>query len=124
MPEEIQITQEQWEAMLAKQVAKQAAKTPTRATISAAKPMREKSFTCQHYFALGQSDADSLYKSRSPETYVVLHFYMREGETFQGLQNDAKNYQQMFQHCKFIVHDHPWNEPCKPAPKFNKCKEI
>jgi hypothetical protein len=105
MPDEIKFSQEQWDEMLAKQIAKQTVK-PTRATVAASKPYHEKSFVSMHYNAAGVSDSDTTYNSRDPKTYVVLHFYMRPGDTFQALQNDARNYQASFNDCKLIVHSH------------------
>ena len=125
MADELQITTEQWDLMLAKQMAKQkvAAKT-TRSTVSAKKPGPEKSFVSTHYLASGQSDADTQYKTRDPQTYVVLHFYLRDGDSFQPLCKDARDYAQMFPHSKIIAHDHSFDQPCSPSPKQQKCREV
>lgn len=113
-----------WEEMLAKQLAKQKAKVPTRATTQARKPLPEKSFVSMNYMAAGQSDWDTQYKKRDPDIYVVLHFYLRTGDTFPALQKDARNYAQYFPHSKIIAHDHSWDSPCSGAVNLRKCKEV
>ena len=123
MPDEIQISAEKWQELLDAQIAKTAQK-PTRATVPSTKPYAEKSFVSVHYTAAGQSDADSTYKNRNEKIYVVAHFYMRPGDTWQAVTRDALNYFHTFPDCKLIVHDHAWNEPCSPAPKLRKCREL
>jgi len=124
MPEELKITPEQWEEMLRLQMQKQQPKAPTRTTHEASKPYKEKSFVSVHYDAAGSKDNDSAYSTRDASVYVVLHFYLRDGDTWPALLRDARDYAQTFHHSKIIVHDHAWNEPCSPAPKLKKCKEV
>ena len=127
VPDEIQMTQEQWDALLSAQVAKTEQKKttvkPNRAK-PAAKPYAEKSFVSVHYTANGQGDIDTIYSNRDALTYVVLHFYLRDGDTWSALLKDSRDYASMFPHCRIIAHDHKFNEPCSPAPKQRKCKEV
>lgn len=126
MADELKISADQFAELVAQQMARQAQKEVPQPKTSrpASKPYKEKSFVSVHYTALGTGDNDSNYSSRDSQLYVVLHFYLREGDNWQALQRDARNYAQTFQHAKIIAHDHAWNEPCSPAPKLHKCKEM
>jgi hypothetical protein len=125
MSDELNLNAAAWEELLAKQMEKGKPKPPRNVgSTEARKPGPEKSFTSQHYLALGKSDWDTQYKRRDPDVYVVLHFYLRAGDTFAALQRDARNYAQYFPHSKIIAHDHSWDDPCSTAPNQRKCKEI
>jgi|SRR5215471_2739810 len=125
MPEELKITQEQWDEMIRLQMQKQQPKPPASTQPKeATKPYKEKSFVSVHYDAAGSKDNDSTYSSRDASVYVVLHFYLREGDTWPALLKDSRDWAGHFQHAKVIAHDHAWNEPCSPAPKLHKCREV
>lgn len=125
MSDEMNIDAAQWEELLAKQMKKSQPKPPRNVgSTPSSKPWPEKSFVSFQYFALGKSDWDTQYKRRDADVYAVLHFFLREGDKFGSLQNDARNYSQMFPHSKIVAHDHAWNEPCSTAPAQRKCKEV
>lgn len=97
---------------------KKAQKQP-RHKVPASKPYpREKEFVTMNYFA-PESLTHTQYKRRAAGVETVKHIYNYSGEEI-SVGSDKR----FLDSDIVVVHPHPWEIPCSPAPAQQDCRVI